>query len=141
MPSRVLCHMAFSSGPLITWQLAFSKLARERDSLVRWSLIYCNHRSDMPYSVGWKSVTGPTHTEREGLTQGHELQEAVLMRAALKTLSAALLYFFLTHIPSLSAQPSRYTPNTTLPISSTFNPISLVCHHILSFILLQESLN
>ena len=41
----------------------------------------------LPYSIGWKQVTGPAHTQGEGTLQEHEYQETGIMGTILRACS------------------------------------------------------
>ena len=45
----------------------------------------------LPCSIGWRQVTGLVHTQRVGISQGHEYQEARDMEATLRV-PATLMY-------------------------------------------------
>ena len=42
-------------------------------------------QSPLPYYVGWKKVTDRTHTQGEGIIQGHVHQEVGIMVVILKS--------------------------------------------------------
>lgn len=83
---------------IAAWSLKTSKGERERDTSKTDATVFCNiiveshthnhiHLSLLPYSIHSKQATALAYTQGEAITNGHEHQEAGIMRQ-IRSLSA-----------------------------------------------------